>query len=47
MTPDPSTFAVSLPAPAAAPGARARPDVRRLGFLVARLLPDPKTGGIG
>jgi MFS transporter, FSR family, fosmidomycin resistance protein len=33
MTPDPSASAVALPAPAAVPAARAKPDMRLLGFL--------------
>jgi FSR family fosmidomycin resistance protein-like MFS transporter len=33
MTPDPSAAAVALPGPAVAPTARARPDMRLLGFL--------------
>ena len=33
MTPDSSAAAVVLPAPAAAPAARAKPDIRLLGFL--------------
>lgn len=33
MTPDPSASAVALPAPAAVPAARVKPDMRLLGFL--------------
>ena len=33
MTPDPSAAAVALPAHAVAPVARAKPDMRLLGFL--------------